>query len=135
MKCQTFRERWVQRDMAATTEDAELLSHRAQCTACRETATRLDAVRQEMRSVQADIQPDAGFSARVVQRIETPPDHVEILGWAAWRILPAAMGLLVALLAWGSSVGWTPDRPEMRLLGEDPAQVAVELLLTPEEDR
>lgn len=135
MKCQTFKKRWFERDGLGAVEDADLMRHRADCAVCREMSARLDALRQEARSLHAGVQPDAGFSAGVLQRIEATPDSVEILGWAAWRMLPAAMVLLVTLLAWGSSVGWTPERVEILLLQESPSHIAVELLLSAEEER
>ncbi len=135
MKCQTFRDRWARRDLAHQAEDSELLRHRAECAVCQELAPRLDAMRLHVRDLHAGTEPDAGFSARVLQRIETQPDDVEVLGWAAWRVLPAAMVLLVALLAWGSSVGWAPTSLELMLLQGDRSHIAVELLLSSEEDR
>lgn len=139
MKCQEFRNRWARRELADSTvgskESCELLRHRDECPACQALATRLDAVRQGLRTVHGSTQPDAGFSARVLRRLESTPDDVELLGWAAWRVLPAAAVLLVALLAWGSSVGWAPTRLEILLLQEHPSQVAVEILLAAEEER
>jgi hypothetical protein len=80
----------------------EANEHLATCAACAVFAKRLAHARQTLvRSrppgVQASFaQPDAGFPARVLARIERPAD---LLGWAAFRALPAALALALAL-AW-----------------------------------
>lgn len=116
-------------------DDPEVKNHLAGCSACRDLAANLDGIRQDLRAVHAGVQPDTGFSARVLQRIESNSDDVENIGWAAWRLLPGAMALLVVLLAWGTSLGWVPTNLEILLLQENPSQVAVQLLLSSEEDR
>lgn len=135
MRCQEFKSRWVQRDLAGKTEDPELRNHLAGCSSCQDLATNLDGLRLDLRAVQAEVQPDHGFSARVLQRIESTPNDLEVLGWAAWRLLPGALALLVVLLGWGAIFGPEPARLEVLLLQENPSHVAVQLLLSSEEDR
>jgi hypothetical protein len=60
-------------------------------------AARLEQARTYFRDHHAGVEPDAGFAARVVARLERPP--ADLLGWAAWRLLPATLALAV-VLAW-----------------------------------
>ncbi len=81
--------------------------HLESCAACAEFAQRLDLARQALGlplSPPWAAQPDPGFSARVVALIERP---AELLGWAAFRAMPAALGLALAL-AW---LGFTSQQP------------------------
>src|SRR5260370_208047 len=59
-----------------------------------ELARRLELVRQELARPLSSLQPDPLFPARVVARIERP---AELIGWAAFRALPAALGLALVL--------------------------------------
>jgi hypothetical protein len=86
---------------------AEALGHVESCAACADFARRLDLARQALGFAQSPpwaLQPDPGFPARVVALIERP---AELLGWAAFRTLPAALGLALAL-AW---LGFTSQPP------------------------
>jgi hypothetical protein len=80
----------------------EANEHLATCAACALFARRLASARQTLARSRppgagsAFAQPDAGFPARVLARIERPAD---LLGWAAFRALPAALCLALAL-AW-----------------------------------
>lgn len=134
MRCQEFESRWTRGELTLD-GDSKLRNHLASCPSCRRLATRTESLRQDLRALQANVEPDGGFSARVLQRIAAPPDDVEILGWAAWRLVPGAMVLLAGLLAWGTAFGWTPASLEVLLLQDDPSQVAVRLLVAGEDDR
>lgn len=78
--------------------DARLeAEHLASCPACAAYAERLAAFRSELRQRHADIRPGAGFAAQVVSRLDGPPD---LLGWAALRLLPATLALVLVLSGW-----------------------------------
>jgi len=57
---------------------------------------RLERARAYFRDHHAGVEPDAGFADRVTARL----DHTssELLGWAAWRLLPATVVLTALLL-------------------------------------
>lgn len=84
----------------------EVDEHLASCAACAVFAKRLAQARQTLArsrppGVEASFaKPDAGFPARVLARIERPAD---VLGWAAFRALPAALALALALALLGLS--------------------------------
>ena len=60
-------------------------------------AERLEQARIYFREHHAGIEPDAGFPARVAARLDRPP--ADLLGWAAWKLLPATLALAL-VLAW-----------------------------------
>jgi hypothetical protein len=65
------------------------------------------------------IEPDAHFPARVLARVARPAD---LIGWAAFRALPAALGLALALAGLGL-LGLPPAAaaPPSSLLDEPPS--------------
>jgi hypothetical protein len=73
-----------------------LAEHLAACADCAAFARRLQLVRDELVRPLAGVEPDPQFPARVLARIARP---AELIGWAAFRALPAAMGLAL-VLAW-----------------------------------
>jgi len=60
-------------------------------------AARLEQARIYFRRHHAGVDPDAGFAGRVVARLERPA--TDLLGWAAWKLLPATLALAL-VLAW-----------------------------------
>jgi len=60
-------------------------------------AARLKQARIYFRKHHAGVEPDGSFAARVAARLERPP--ADLLGWAAWKLLPATLALAV-VLAW-----------------------------------
>ncbi len=60
-------------------------------------AARLEQARLYFREHHAGVEPDAGFSGRVAARLDRPA--AEILGWAAWKLLPATLAVAL-VLAW-----------------------------------
>jgi len=65
----------------------------------REIQRRLEQARGWFRRHHAGVEPDAAFAGRVVARLE--PRTSDLLGWAAVRLLPATLAL-VLVLAWFS---------------------------------
>ncbi len=113
--------------LAVPAVPAAVATHLAACPECAAFARRLQLVRQELARPLAaapgelaqDIEPDAGFAARVLARAARP---AELMGWAAFRALPAALGLALAL----AGLGWlglpqTAAAPQSPLLDEPPS--------------
>jgi hypothetical protein len=57
----------------------------------------MEQARLFFRRHHANVQPDPAFADRVTARLRREP--VELLGWAALRLLPATLAL-VLILAW-----------------------------------
>ncbi len=93
-KCKQVRERLVE---LAGKASPELVSHLARCAECERFASRLDGVRAVLRRHHANVEPDAGFAARVTARLVR--DAAGDLGWTAARLLPATL-VLLGLMAW-----------------------------------
>jgi hypothetical protein len=89
---------------------------------------RLEQFRLQLRRHHAGVEPDAGFAGRVMARLDRPA--AELLGWAATKLLPATLAL-VLVLAWfalkttpqnGSSPQASPtDEPLAWILNEGEA--------------
>ncbi len=94
MNCRELRNAW-QVDQVPQPE--KLLTHLTGCDACAEYTRRLEVARQLFAAHQCTLEPDAGFVSRVVTRV--PQDPIDVMGWAAARLLPATL-LLVLILAW-----------------------------------
>jgi hypothetical protein len=95
--------------------------HLASCPDCAAFARRLELARQALaRPLPAPaIEPDPHFPARVLARIARP---AELIGWAAFRALPAALGLALALAWLGlSTAAPPPPGPPSPLLDEPPS--------------
>ena len=104
---------------AALTGDG-VSRHLASCPDCAAFARRLELARQALagpRSAPA-IEPDPYFPARVLARIARP---AELIGWAAFRALPAALGLALALAWLGLSAPAPSAPPPSPLLAEPPS--------------
>ncbi len=114
--CRRIRRQLCATPPAAARRAAELRGHLESCPACAAFERRLAAARRELGRPLLPgraLEPDAGFPARLMARLGRPAD---VLGWAAFRALPAALGLALAL-AWlgfsassvgGPSTGQTP---------------------------
>jgi predicted anti-sigma-YlaC factor YlaD len=74
-----------------------LQRHLRECAPCRRYAERVDAARSILRGHRVEVEPDPGFAIRVAARLREQP--AEMLGWAAQRLLPATLALLL-VLAW-----------------------------------
>jgi hypothetical protein len=105
--CRRFRERLCAQPAAAPAapEDSgagPLAAHLASCLDCAAFALRLELAHQELGRPLSAMEPDPAFPARVLARIAQP---AELMGWAAFRALPAALGLALALACLGV---WLP---------------------------
>ncbi len=76
-------------------ESAE--AHLATCEACSEFAVRFERARQAFADHRASHEPDPFFASRVSAQID---GDTELLGWAALKLLPATLALLLTLSAW-----------------------------------
>ncbi len=96
--------------------------HLAVCPECAAFARRLELARQALAGPRPApaIEPDPYFPARVLARIARPS---ELIGWAAFRALPAALGLALALAWLGLSMPASPPAapPPSPLLDEPPS--------------
>jgi hypothetical protein len=107
MNCSKLRDRLTHHEGSPLPEDAG--RHLEDCAGCREFAGRLRTARQVLREHRCDAEPDAAFAARVGERLSG--GSTEMLGWAAARLLPATLALVLVL-------GW------FALRSEAPSQVA-----------
>jgi hypothetical protein len=92
--CRDVRDRLAAR---AVEPEGPVALHLSDCGACARFAERLRVARGLFREHHAGIEPDGQFAGRVVARLDGEP--VSPLGWAAVRVLPATLALLV-VLAW-----------------------------------
>jgi hypothetical protein len=74
-----------------------LADHLTGCAACTAYAARLALARRAFAEHHAGVEPPAGFAARVAQAL---PARGDLLGWAALRLLPAALALVLVLAGW-----------------------------------
>lgn len=121
--CRRYRE-WLCAPAAAAGSTAAnpLAAHLASCPECAGFAHRLELARQELGRPLSAVEPDPNFSARVLARIARP---AEVIGWAAFRALPAALGLAFALACLGLSLpALAPAAPASPAAPESPAALA-----------
>jgi hypothetical protein len=78
----------------------DLDRHLGSCAACSRFERDLGLARELLQAHRADHQPDSHFARRVTANL---PGDTELLGWAAFRLLPAALALLLALSLWAWS--------------------------------
>ena len=93
MNCDEVRD-----ELVASGESPAVARHLIDCAECARFAQRLAATRAALEARRLEIHPDPAFAARVLARL---PDGTQLLGWAAFRLLPAALALAVGL-AWYS---------------------------------
>ncbi len=106
-------------DPSRRAEADPLQDHLNQCSECRRFEERLKEVRGALRNRHSEVEPDASFTAQVLAQL--PPREAapsELLGWAALRLLPATLGLLLILTLW--SVASSPS--PISLLAESAQQ-------------
>jgi hypothetical protein len=106
-RCAAVRERLF---LGATAEQGEDIAlHLRECSDCATFARRRAFVHRALREDACSAQPGSGFPERVVARLNR--SSTEILGWAALKLLPAAIvtALVLAWLAAG-----VRSRPDLR---------------------
>jgi hypothetical protein len=103
--CRRVRNQLLREGEAAS---RRLGPHLAGCAGCSDFARRLVLARQALGRRASDPRPDPGFAARVQARL---PRSGDMLGWAAFRALPAAVAVALALAAVGISQQPPPASP------------------------
>ena len=108
--CRRFREQLCEPAAPAVPASGWASRHLAACPDCAAFARRLELARQALAGPRPApaIEPDPYFPARVLARIARPS---ELIGWAAFRALPAALGLALALAWLGLSTPASPPPP------------------------
>ena len=113
MRCGEVRQRLMEDARGATPADVE--RHLDTCAVCAAFARRLEATRAGLRAHRTDHLPDPAFAARVTAAL---PGTTEVLGWAALRLLPAAIALALLCGWYGMSRG--PGLADLLLHPDDP---------------
>lgn len=113
MRCAEARRQLF--DPLGRARSPQLADHLDRCVACAALAERLRHTQQQIRAYRSEHTPDPGFAARVIARL---PDATAVLGWAALRLLPAALAL--ALLCSWYSVTRGPGASDLLLRADDP---------------
>ena len=105
MNCNEARNRLLA--LAAPPPAGEpLADHLESCSACAEYTERLARTVRALGDHHARIDPDAAFVARVVAAL---PERRGILGWAALKLLPVALALVLVLTGWAVIEGRRHD--------------------------
>lgn len=99
----------------------EVRDHLALCPACTGFAARLAEVERALAAHRATELPPAGFSRRIAARLPPPED---LVGWAALRLLPATLALVLLL-------SWLNQRTQEATPASDPADVLSSWVLDP----
>ena len=97
MNCRDARDLLTREPDRGGTADPALARHLASCTECERFAERWEELRRGLRQHRVLVTPDAGFAARVAARLDRPTDP---FAWAARRLVPATLGLTLALGGW-----------------------------------
>ncbi|MDH3403246.1 MAG: hypothetical protein OES32_10465 [Acidobacteriota bacterium] len=97
--------------------------HVESCADCERFARRLVAVETALGSHHAGLRPPAGFAAGVRARL---PSGDGLIGWAALRLLPATL-VLVLLLSWLN----LRQEESVAAASEDPIAAVVGWVLDP----
>jgi predicted anti-sigma-YlaC factor YlaD len=111
MNCHDARNRLT---AGAGEPEGVIAEHLKACPACARYAGRMRVARELFREHHGDIEPDAHFAARIAARLSSEP--ASRLGWAAVRLLPATISLLL-VLAW---VSWQVTPNPASLFDESP---------------
>lgn len=117
MKCIQVRD---QLSAGLSPSTGQIEEHLTRCASCRQFALRVDLARRAMRAHQTDVEPPASFADKVVANL--PSDASIALGWAAARLLPVCL-LLLMVLAWlaltssPESIASEPAAPTDDLIG------------------
>ncbi len=95
MNCDELRGRLMISDRAEATVAVD--AHLEECAACRDFLARFALARESLRAHRSEHLPGPLFARRVSAAV---PGGSDLLGWAAVRLLPAALALTLALTAW-----------------------------------
>jgi hypothetical protein len=106
LDCRRVRERLCETGPGGLS--SQVAGHLAGCPSCAAFARRLQLAREALGRPLSAVEPDPHFPVRVMARIERP---AELIGWAAFRALPAAVGLALALVGLGWLAPGTPPQP------------------------
>ncbi|MCZ6727342.1 MAG: hypothetical protein O7A98_08295 [Acidobacteria bacterium] len=97
--------------------------HVADCDECGQFAQRLEAIERALGDHHLQVAPPTGFAARIRTRLGP---HDDPLAWAALRLLPATLGL-VLLLSWLNFHGGESFEAEV----EDPTTAVLNWVIDP----
>ena len=116
MNCRKIRDR-----LAAGHASDMIERHLVECDGCRTFAGDLGAVRESLRRHHAGATPDPSFAARVSSCLPAA-QPVEVLGWAAMKLLPLSLVVALALawLAWDRTTVTVDPMPEVAVENSDP---------------
>jgi len=92
-----------------------LAGHLDECPDCAHYAGRFHAARDLFRQHHGEVEPDAGFAARVTARL--PQQSTVVLGWAALRLLPISVALVVLLFLLSL---WIPEATPTQTAAQAP---------------
>lgn len=104
MSCRSTRDLMMKRSRDSM--GVEVRRHLEDCEGCTRFAERLGLADELLSERQLELDPDAGFAARVVAALPEPP---QVLGWAALRVLPATLALALVLVGWTFLQTQTPS--------------------------
>ena len=116
MNCRKIRDRLV----AGPSSDM-IERHLAECDGGRTFAVDLGAVRESLRRHHAGVTPDPSFAARVGSSLRAV-QPVELLGWAAMKLLPLSLvvALVLAWWAWDHTTTTVGPAPQAAVEDSDP---------------
>jgi hypothetical protein len=100
--------------------------HVNDCDECARFVRRLEDVERALGRHHLQVAPPSGFAGRIRTRL---PRHDDALTWAAWRLLPATLGL-VLLLSWLNLRG----QPSAEVEVADPTAAVLTWVLDPNGD-
>ena len=112
MKCDEVRQRLTA--AMAGQPQSELTEHLKNCPHCTRYAARLEAANRLLHGHHTEVEPDVRFAARVVAAL---PEPAPLLGWAALRLLPASLALVLVLSGWC----WLEAPSPSALIAESPS--------------
>ncbi|MCH9649850.1 MAG: hypothetical protein K0U98_16550 [Deltaproteobacteria bacterium] len=125
MNCRQARRKLS--DSKCDSSQAAAEAHLRSCFPCQSFADRLREAQQLLGARRNDVLPDPSFAARVLSQLPSrePTATSELLGWAALRLLPMTLALLLALSLWSLSSSPSPTV----LLAEESSRAELSWLL------
>ena len=123
MKCTRVRALLHATEPQGAPSSGPVRRHLAACSDCSRYSERLAELYRALGEHRASVSPATGFAARVRSRL---PQQDDALGWAALRLLPATVGL-VLLLSW---FNWQQSATADETVG-DPTNAVLTWVLEP----